>query len=225
MKTKIIVALLSVVSATSAQAASFSYSFDNVLNLVSNGWILVNNSNGTGSTNWFQGDIAVFGSQTGAPNAYVAANFNNASFGGNISNWLLTPLLSFAAGDTFAFYTRTDNNTFNDTLQLRLSLNGSSANVGSTTSSVGDFTNLLLNVTSTSFPVTWALQTFTLTSSGTGRFAFRYLVTDTSVNGNYIGIDTVAFTDNSGSSIPEPLPLGMLVAGLGGLALLRRRAI
>lgn len=222
---KLLSALLLALSATTSQAASFSYGFDDVTNLLTDGWITVNNSSPVGSTGWFQGDTNIFVAQSVVPNSYVAANFNNAAFGGNISNWLLTPLLTFAAGDTFAFYTRTDDNSFNDTLELRLSLNGSSTDVGSTATSVGDFSSVLQTITSSGFPTVWTPQTFTVTSAGSGRFAFRYVVTDTSVNGNYIGIDSVAFTDNSESAVPEPLSLGMMVAGLGGLALLRRRTI
>ena len=53
--------------------------FDNVAGLTGFGWTLTNNSSTPGLTGWFQGDQQIFASQAGAPEAYIAANFNNAS--------------------------------------------------------------------------------------------------------------------------------------------------
>ena len=81
---------------------------------------------------------------------------------------------------------------------MRLSTNGASANVGGTAASVGDFTTLLLTVNPAlngGYPDSWTLFTATISGLGgpvSGRFAFRYNVADTSVNADYIGIDTLS---------------------------------
>jgi hypothetical protein len=212
------------VLATSAGATSILVEdFDDVGALA--GWTFVNNSNPPGTTGWFQGNPGVFPSQSGAADAYIASNFENAALGGNVSNWLLTPELSFGNGDTLGFYTRTAGSDFPDRLEVRLSTNGGSSDVGATDLSVGDFSTLLLTVNPTlavgGYPDVWTL--FTLTLSGlpgpsSGRFAFRYFVPDTSVNADYIGIDTVVVD----ARVPEPSSLLLLFLGAAGI--LRRRS-
>jgi hypothetical protein len=91
--------------------------------------------------------------------------------------------------------------------------------VGSTATSVGDFTTLLLSVNpdqnATGYPQTWTQYTATLSGIGTptnGRLAFRYFVTDGGANGtnsNYIGIDTVEYelgVPPVGCQAPEDIP-------------------
>jgi PEP-CTERM motif len=216
--------------AGSAQAAPLLMeNFDNIGTLAGAGWTLTNNSAALGSTGWFQGDDSVFTSQAGASDAYIAANFNNAGFGGDISNWLISPILTLENGETLAFYTRTEAGgaPFNDHLEVRLSTNSGSSNVGTTATSVGDFTTLLLTVNpllNGSYPESWTQFTATISGLGapvSGRLAFRYDVADTSVNADYIGIDTVSVT---ASPVPEPATLTMLGIGLAGLNLRRRHA-
>jgi hypothetical protein len=217
-------------AAGSAQASGLLMeNFDDIGTLAGSGWTLTNNSSPLGSTNWFQGNNAVFTSQAGASDAYIAANFLNADLGGNISNWLISPTLTLDNGETIAFYTRTDTDgsSFNDHLELRLSTNGTSADVGGTAGSVGDFTTLLLTVNpllNDSYPESWTLFTATISGLGapvSGRFAFRYNVADTSINADYIGIDTLSVT---AAPVPEPGTLTMIGIGLAGLSLRRRRA-
>ena len=57
-----------------------------------------------------------------------------------------------------------------------------------------------------------------------GRFAFRYDVPDTSTNGDYIGIDTVAVNARRVAAVPEPATWTMLGIGLAGLDIRHRRA-
>jgi hypothetical protein len=115
-------------------------------------------------------------------------------------------------GVVWTFYTRTvDVPTLPDRLQVRLSTNGASTNVGSTAISVGDFQTLLLDInptyTLTDYPTTWTQ--FTVPVSGvpsltTGRLAFRYFVENggpTGNNADYVGIDAVAVT-----GVPTPTP-------------------
>jgi hypothetical protein len=202
--------------------------FDDIGTLGAAGWSLQNNSSPLGSTGWFQGNAGVFPSQAGAPDAYIAANFENAAFGGTISNWLLTPELALSNGDTLSFYTRTVGSPFPDRLEVRLSTAGSSTNVGGNATSVGDFTTLLLTINPSlavgGYPDAWTQFTLTLAGLGgptSGRLAFRYFVDDTEVDGDYIGIDTVRY--DTAAPVPEPMTLGLVGLGLVGLAARRRR--
>ena len=226
-----------VATAATAQGQILSEGFDVVLDLAppattgvvvsgaDGDWIGVLNSEPLGITGIFQGNGSVFPGQSGGPTSYAGLNFNNSGSPGTISTWMISPEVTLSNGNEFSFYTRTESNAFPDHLELRLSTNGASTDVGSTASSVGDFTTLLVDVNpglNGQYPEEWAQ--FTATVSGlaadtTGRFAFRYAVPNagpTGANSNYIGIDTVLYT-----AVPEPASLSLL--GLSGLALIRRR--
>jgi hypothetical protein len=195
--------------------------FNNIAALPGSGWAFVNNSAPLGTTGWFQGNLGVFSAQAGPADSYIAANWLNAGLGGNISNWLLTPEVSLNEG-SISFYTRS-NGEFADRLELRLSTNGASTNVGGTDSSVGDFNTLLLSInpglSTTGYPDAWTGFTVPvgLGAGATGRYAFRYFVTDTNNNGDYIGIDSVSI-----SAVPEPASILGLATIIAGLALRRR---
>jgi hypothetical protein len=191
--------------------------FDDITTLPGDGWVQTNHSTVVGTTNWFQGNSTVFPAQTGAATSYIGANFNNTTGTNTISNWLLTPPLPLLNGRSITFYTRTvDAPTFPDRLQVRMSTNGASSNVGTTATDVGDFTTLLLDInptyTTTGYPNVWTQ--FRVTVSGvpsftTGRLAFRYFVENggpTGANSDYIGIDTFQFNDNGpcGGATPTP---------------------
>lgn len=182
--------------------------FEDINNLVPKGWAIINNSDPLGSTNWLQGNFTNFPSQAGPPDAYIAADFNNTGPSGTISNWLLTPTLNLFNGAEFSFYTRVRSDPVSpDRLQLRLSTNGSSMDVGNTADSVGDFNNLLIDInpflTPNGYPEDWTKFSVTLTGlplGAEGRFGFRYFVTDAgrdAPNSDYIGIDTVSYPTSS----------------------------
>ena len=195
-----------------------SQNFDNIFNLVQEYWAFRNNSEPHGDTMWFQGDSRVFPAQAGLSNAYIAANFQNAGAGAaTISNWMFTPPLDLHDGAVLTFYTRTVAvRDHPDRLQVRMSTNDLSVDVGDTATSVGDFTNLLLDInphyTITGYPNIWTKYTVVLNGLGTrvtGRLAFRYFVENAGPNGansNWIGIDSFQYT-SCGVPTPTPTPV------------------
>jgi PEP-CTERM motif len=219
-----VVALAGMLTCFTALADTIlSENFDSVGSLPGSGWVLTNNSTTGGLTGWFQGTPGVtFAAAAGAPDSYIAANFNNAPFAGAISNWLMTPVLTFGNGTSLNFALRLLGEGFLDTVQVYYSTSGNSSNVGSTTSSTGDFT--LLQTFSASDDTGWLAESVLvsgLSGSTSGRFAFRYVVDDTSLNGDFIGIDSVDVT--SVASIPEPESWALMAAGLAALGWSRRR--
>jgi len=185
--------------------------FDDVATLPAKGWTLRNLSSPPGTSSWFQGnDVNLFPAQDGPPDSYLAANYLNTTTNGTISNWAITPTMTYQNGDTFRFWTRTETgSTWPDRLEVRMSSNGASENVGNSATSVGDFTALLLSINPTlavgGYPQVWTEYVLTLsglTGQKSGRIAFRYFVTNSGpsgTNGNYIGIDTLRIT-----TVPEP---------------------
>ena len=180
------------------------------------GWFMKNNSSPLGTIGWFQGNTTVFSAQAGPANSYIAANFNNTSGTGTISDWLLTPSLTLQNGAQLTFWTRTESSqAFADRLQVRMSTNGSSTNVGSSATDLGDFTTLLLDINPTyatsGYPNDWAQFTVNISGIGSptaGRLAFRYFVENggpSGINSDYIGIDTVNF-NCSPTPTPTPTP-------------------
>lgn len=185
--------------------AQLTENFDNILTLPASGWIQQNLSSPVGGLGWFQGNADAFPAFSGAPTSYIGANYNNVNGAGTISNWLISPNLTLKNGDVITFYTRTSaDNMWADRLQVRMSTNGTSSNVGATATSFGDFTTLLLeinpNLQLSVYPMFWTQYTITisgLTAPTSGRIAFRYFVTNGGLNGtnsDYIGIDDFVHT-------------------------------
>jgi hypothetical protein len=221
--------LILLVVATNAYAAPIlEENFDDVTTLPGKGWVQTNNSSPLGSTGWFQGNPGIFPAQAGGPDSYIAANFNNADFGGNISNWLLTPTLTVNNSDILTFFTRSANG-FPDRLEVRFSSNGSSSSVGATDSSVGDFINLLLTINPSldpaGYPPEWTMFQVSMSDlpgPTSGRYGFRYSVPDTNTYADYIGIDTVSVNS---SSVPEPSTFVCMGIGMACFAYWRRRQV
>jgi|GEM_PF-1236373 len=188
----------------------FEEGFEDVSDLPDSGWTLQNNSDPQGSTGWFQGNTVTFDAHEGPDDSYIAANFTNAEIGGTISNWLLTPEFEFNDGTEIVFWTRTSEDPdFADRLEVRLSDQGSSDDVGSGAEDVGDFTVLLEEVNpdedTGGYPQEWTQFTLELdeTFEGqTGRIGFRYYLPDTTNTGNYIGIDTFSVTQPDDNGTP-----------------------
>ena len=186
---------------------SYSEGFDNLANLTD--WLVRNNSVlPNANAGWGGGNVNAFTAQAGAPASYLSCNFQSttSSAGTTISNWLFTPTQTYNNGDVITFYTRVSGTTpvYPDRLELRMSTAGNGINVGTTETSVGTYTNLLLTVnptlTTTGYPNTWTLYSVTisgLTGPTNGRVAFRYFVTNAGpggANSDYIGIDSYTYT-------------------------------
>jgi hypothetical protein len=196
---------ITVCSASTAQlnglatASIINEQFENVAN---QGWVISNMSNPAGVASWFQGNSAVFEGQSGG---YIGVNFNSTTGANTISNWLISPQMTINNGDVISFYTRNPGG-FADRLQLRMSPNGASVNVGADANSVGDFTTLILDINPTlapnGYPAAWTQYTATVTglpSTLSGRIAFRYFVTNGGPNGansDYVGIDNFTYSAN-----------------------------
>lgn len=198
------------------------------------GWVHINNSSPLpparldGSWQKPAFPPPAFSAQAGTANSYFADTFGAALVDGNpniISDWLFTPNLTLAGSTMLTFYTRSEG-LFPDRLQVRVNMNYGT-NVGSTATSVGDYTTLLFDsdlVYPGGYPTAWTPVTLSLSSLGlsgltNGRFAFRYFINDNNANGDYIGIDSVTVT-----TVPEPETPLMIALGLGlaGWSLRRR---
>ena len=188
--------------------------FEDVSTLPGGGWVQINHSQPLGKGVWAQGNPLAYPAQTGNADAYITVGFESGTNTATLNNWLLTPTLVLQNGDSMTFWTRTvETIKFPDRLQIRLSTNGPSTNVGTTATQVGDFTTLLLDINPTyqiagptSYPNVWTQYTVTITgvpSPTAARLAFRYFVENGGPDGNNsdgIGVDTV--TVNSCNAAP-----------------------
>lgn len=205
------------------------------------GWTCTNNSAPLGTTNWFQGNDTVFPAQAGAVTSYIGANFNNTAGAGDISNWLITPVMQFGTGSELRFWSRRPTTSaYADRLEIRASTGGTNTGGGSATT--GDFSILLgtinpgLSATAGTcdvpagppnaggYPASWCEYLITnvqgIPTSGTGRIAFRYTVTSggpTGTNSDYIGIDTFSFVEGAADVPPvfayTPAPGAVTLTG------------
>jgi hypothetical protein len=209
--------LVAAVSCSAVAVPLLFEGFNDVRTLPVSGWILINNSSPPGSTGWFQGDPAVFPAAAGPAESYIAANFNNAAYGGQVSNWLLTPEVALFNGESLNFSLRLLGDGLLDRVEVYFSDDGASA----------DLSNFsLLTAFESDTDTGWqqrAALVNGLAAPASGRFAFRYVVDDTSLNGNYIGIDSVSI-----NAIAEPSSVALVLLGaiaLGQSKRWRRRCV
>jgi subtilisin-like proprotein convertase family protein len=201
----------SVITAAIPQQLILSEGFDAAA--LPAGWSQNNLSSplGTGPFSvWWQGTVGgvllppPFGSD------YRGCAFLSGSGLSTISNWMISPVVTTQVGDKLTFWTNGAPPAFPDRLQVRWSDNGASTNVGASATSVGDFSNLWVDINPTysltGYPSTWTRYTVNITGvapfvAGTGRLAFRYFVENggpAGANSNFIGVDSVR--------IARPLP-------------------
>ncbi len=196
---KILLSAVLIVSSAAANAdVIYNEGFDDVANLAAAGWVQSNNSTPGGETGWFQGNSGIFAAESGAADSYIAANYLNAGLGGNVDNWLITPVFHIEQATLITFATRTAGGLPGDNLEVLYSLGGTNTS---------DFFSLG-SILSAVYPIDWG--TFSLVGTGTAdiRLAFRYLVTDTLNNGDYIGIDSLSV------AVPEPSTIALFAAAL-----------
>lgn len=213
---------------------SFKEDFDAISKAVGKGWVVANNSKPIGTTGWVDGfyylsQNHLYDGKTGASNPYnfdgiegyvsdsgsefAMATLNCGHGRATISNWLISPVVEIKNGDKITFYTRTAANPADgaDRLQVRVNTVNSSADVGRDATSVGNFTEVLLDINPTyllegegSYPGEWT-QYEAVVSGMTGstakksRIAFRYFVEDGGPEGSNsigIGIDKFSFKSN-----------------------------
>ena len=192
--------------------------------LATSGWVLKNNSTQPAIVaDWFQGNPLVFTAASGSPNSYAAANFENGAAPGTISNWLISPLIEFTGPAALDFSLRLLGEGFLDTVEVYFSSAGASTDVGDSTTSTGTFE--LVGEFSSDTDTLWTNETALIggINENSGRFAFRYFVADTLVDGNYVGIDNVLVTTEEPAPVPEPSTYALLLGGLGLLGFMARR--
>jgi len=184
---------------------SFTEGFENIATLTD--WYIQNNSDSP-DLDWGAGDNTIFSAQAGTTGSYLSVNYQStlSSAPATLSNWLFAPTRTLNNGDIISFFTRTTAGTpvYPDRLEVRLSTAGNGTNPGTTSTSVGTFTTLLLsvnpNLTTTAYPIGWTQYSVTISGlpgPTNGRIAFRYFVTNggpVGANSNYIGIDSYSYT-------------------------------
>ena len=198
----------------------FQENFNKPFNPVANGWSVQNLSAVANPTfSWFQGNASSFPSYNGGPDDWYGCNFfaTNAGVPVTLSAWLITPTLTIVDGSVLEFTTRTWGNpaSYPDRLEVYLSTAGSGTNVGSSFTSVGTFSTLLLSInpslTATGYPGSWTVYSISISgvpNALAGRIGFRYHVPNSgtspqATNGDIIGLDAVRFTGPCTASVPS----------------------
>ena len=211
---------------------SFVEEFDTADAAYMRGWRYINVSEPKGTGFWTQGmfnDPLVTGLPTPIPfNAhssrgsyvgFIGADYTSTLGGpGTISNWVVSPVITMQNGDRILFYTRgvlyfdiflNDSTDYANRLQVRMSTENESLNVGSG-NSTGDFKYALLDINPDyreaifqnydplSYPIRWTkfeAKVGGLNGPTKGRIAFRYYVEDGGFPGlgSGVGLDSVAY--------------------------------
>lgn len=146
--------------------------------------------------------------QAGGANSFALVNFTSTTGAGNISNWLISPVVTVENGDVVSFWSRkgTSGTTdYPDRLELRMSTAALHANPTGGATNVGSFSTVGVTVNPTLaqgfvYPKVWTQYSFTvsgLSGPTAVKFAFRYFVTNggpSGANSDIIGIDTFEVT-------------------------------
>lgn len=196
--------------------------FDTVSTSLTRGWTLRNVSVPKGPNVWQQGGevmpwFAPF-SSNGSYAGFIGADYTSTSAAaGIISNWLISPPVTFQNGDKITFYTRAlqysdgagDSTDYGNRMQLRLNLKNDGTNVGNG-ADAGDFDTPLLDINPSyvfssrvnpsvrAYPSNWTrfeATVYGLSSPIRGRYAFRYFVEGGGSNGlgSGVAVDLVTY--------------------------------
>lgn len=218
LTTVITVALAATASSALANTAgACGEGFDDVSALAGRGWLIQNVSDPIGTTSWFQGNPAVFPSQSGVPDSYVSAGSQSAS--GSfpvVSVWLVTPDLTFAAANTLSFWTRELDAAGEaaNRLEILMCVDGageSCTDIGPESGDTDGYVNDLLDVNPDEqphgYPANWTQYTVTpamgLAEAGTGRIAFHYytFAQGDGTWGTTIGIDSLSIVSSAACAL------------------------
>ena len=162
-----------------------------VAGLEARGWVVLDEDGGGTTPPFNQGDVTVFTAYEGPDDGYTFSNYQGAN-GFLIDQWLISPEITVAAGDTLKFWHRSpDANPFDDSIYVRYS-----TTAGITPADFDmNWGRYLVSETG------WAQWTGTFSTSGTVRFAIQYYITDggpSGNNSNYIGLDYFEVTGSGG---------------------------
>lgn len=212
---KILLSVISVMTISlTVNAQSYMEGFE-ATNLPA-GWDTINKSGPTlgASPAWFSS--ALFTSPPAALEGsdFFAANYEAVGGSDDISSWLFSPTRLLKNGDKITFYSRTLVTTvqYPDRMEIRLSTNGTSTNVGTNQASVGDYSITLgvinPSLTTSGYPTTWTKYAYTLSglpgAGVNGRIGFRYFVTNggpSGSNSDAIGLDSVYYQPTTATGI------------------------
>ncbi len=210
MMKKALAALVMSGMMASAQAGFLvNEGFDDVTTLAGKGWVINNQSTPGGTTSWYQGDEQIFSALSGAPNSYIAANYESSAEGGRLANWLISPEFSTAEGARISFWLRgAASDIYSDKFSFGYNLDGST--------DLRKFDMLRAMTVGTDGWVRYEARIEKGSDIGTARFALLYA--GAAADANYIGLDNLAI-----SEIPEPSSMLILGAGVMGLVASRRR--
>ena len=199
------------VTVANAQTVLFKENFDTLSAMTLRGWETINRSAPLGSGEWMQGNNMVGApALSGNSNSYAQVDYTSTDSLGTISDWLLTPPVYLKNSDSVSFYVLSFNSaSYPDRLECRLSSMGTDNSVGSSETTVGYFSSVLVSVNPNqdtfSFPSVqvdsslWTKYTgvvtgLTGTDSTLCRLGFRYFVTNAGFSGSNsstIGLDSL----------------------------------
>ncbi|MBC8643735.1 T9SS type A sorting domain-containing protein [Flavobacterium lindanitolerans] len=142
--------------------------------------------------------------QAGGANSFAPVNYTSTTGAGDISNWLISPVVTVENGDVVSFWSRKGTSAtldFADRLELRMSTAATHTNPAGGSTNVGSFTTVGVTVNPTLatgfvYPKVWTKYSFTvsgLSGPTAVKFGFRYFVTNggpSGDNSDLIGIDT-----------------------------------
>ncbi|WP_317899167.1 T9SS-dependent choice-of-anchor J family protein [Aurantibacillus circumpalustris] len=234
MKRKITLLLIASASMfTMNSQVILSEDFTSPFNIGNNGWQVVDNTVPLSASSWTQGNQTggngTIPAYNGNNDDFYMADFTavNGSAPGTISAFLITPTVTIYNGAILQFATRTLNQTapniYPDRLQVLMSQTGNTV-IPTGPTNVGSFTDQLLDINPNlnsnnasavsngsvnGYPFAWTVYTLPIsgvTGTVTGRFAFRYFVTNGGiggVNSRLVGVDAVRYRLPCGVSVPS----------------------
>jgi hypothetical protein len=190
-----------------------SEGFEDVAALPGQGWVFLNQSAPPGSTGWFRACRPCF--RCGGPGRFLhCRQFQQRRIRRHGQQLAVDAAILLVNGESFSFSLR---------------LLGEACWTGWKSTLAATAPALMSAATTHCWPPTnrprLRLAAAITAGSGlaapaSGRLAFRYVVDDTSLNGDYIGIDSVSVT-----AIPEPATVALVCLGAMALHAVRSAAL